>query len=839
MRYRIAPDDIFVMAGSVGGVAMVLTVGWYKVQYSFDVFEFEGARDYSDERIRAYVPTLLDSGVSPYPEVGDVGYAGNYGWYYVGVANKGYWINEPSWYGPQTWVQTSTQYVAHRNEVVDAISDPDFSPYATQGGFISVTLTNDNSGVSGMDFTVEGIGYQWFYGTVDLVDEDGDGKDDRGQQEQCPGQQGLTDRQAEIEAEFGRENARFERASDNLKQAEAYLASATDTADYAKYSQYVNSVVETARLAVDTLATFGFRPASWVSQGVDLTEAILSEGASVDGAAMAENFKDLIMDSFGRKFDMLDAFDQAIVDPAFLAKDYMDWAKNLSERQRFLDQARDDVQRAQKLVDDYRNAQADAAQKRDDLVNALRDLIDCDQWSDSGSAMRSASAAASSSLRKSGGLAVLMTEEGFSGHLDQLADADTELFVAQFGAANDRVVLTNLRNLEIYGGAGTDTAIFNLQASEIALTYASNGSLFVIFKNGSQAALYEFESIRTSDAIFTQDENGGHWRFRGGSGVDLLNGSDGRDALFGFAGADVLTGGAGSDILDGGTDADRMVGGTGDDIYYVDNSRDVVVESRDEGFDQIFSSASYSLGGRHVEVLTLTGTADLSATGNSLKNVLIGNAGNNVLKGLAGDDYLDGGKGQDELIGGAGNDVYIVDNGRDVVIELAGEGLDEVRTGLGGYALASEVENLTGTNDAGQRLTGNRLDNVIIGADGNDLIRGLAGNDILTGNGGADRFRFDTPLGTTNRDKITDFTPGVDKIELSSSIFKAIGGLGSLSPDMFRAGSFARDADEHILYNVTRGGLYYDVDGSGSAAPILFAYVTPGLSLSASDFVVV
>jgi hypothetical protein len=57
---------------------------------------------------------------------------------------------------------------------------------------------------------------------------------------------------------------------------------------------------------------------------------------------------------------------------------------------------------------------------------------------------------------------------------------------------------------------------------------------------------------------------------------------------------------------------------------------DVVIEAAGGGIDLVLSSSNYSLGA-NVENLTLTGTAAINGTGNSLDNVLIGNAGANSL----------------------------------------------------------------------------------------------------------------------------------------------------------------------------------------------------------------
>jgi len=110
----------------------------------------------------------------------------------------------------------------------------------------------------------------------------------------------------------------------------------------------------------------------------------------------------------------------------------------------------------------------------------------------------------------------------------------------------------------------------------------------------------------------------------------------------------------------------------------------------------------------------------------------------------------------------------------------------------------------------------------------------------LTGGAGADRFVFDTLLNaSTNRDTITDFVVGTDKVVLSQSIF---GGVSAVTADNFYKASNATagaDSADRIIYNTSNGYLYYDADGAGGSAAVAFATLsTRPSTLSWTDFVV-
>ncbi|ESQ90207.1 hypothetical protein ABAC460_10680 [Asticcacaulis sp. AC460] len=206
-----------------------------------------------------------------------------------------------------------------------------------------------------------------------------------------------------------------------------------------------------------------------------------------------------------------------------------------------------------------------------------------------------------------------------------------------------------------------------------------------------------------------------------------------------------LTGNDGNNSFDGGTGADRMAGGLGNDTYYVDHVQDNVAELHLQGNDTVFSSVTYSLFGRAVETLILTGDGNLNGTGNSLANTITGTAGNNS---------LDGGAGADVLKGGLGDDTYYVDHAQDNVVEQHGQGTDTVYATVTYSLFGRAAESLILTGSGNLNGTGNSLNNVLTGNDGNNTLNGGGGRDLLTGGLGADIFLFTTGAG---RPTITDF----------------------------------------------------------------------------------
>ena len=143
-----------------------------------------------------------------------------------------------------------------------------------------------------------------------------------------------------------------------------------------------------------------------------------------------------------------------------------------------------------------------------------------------------------------------------------------------------------------------------------------------------------------------------------------------------------LTGNSGNNRLDGGAGADTMTGGSGNDIYLIDQADDKVIELTDGGNDTVITGLDYQLAD-HVENLILTGSANLTGTGNALKNLISGNAGHNTLRGGDNDDTLIGNAGDDLLDGGSGNDLYLFNKGDGLDRITDSGGVDRLRFGAG------------------------------------------------------------------------------------------------------------------------------------------------------------
>jgi Ca2+-binding RTX toxin-like protein len=249
-------------------------------------------------------------------------------------------------------------------------------------------------------------------------------------------------------------------------------------------------------------------------------------------------------------------------------------------------------------------------------------------------------------------------------------------------------------------------------------------------------------------------------------------------------------------------------------------------------------------------------------------DVLVGRRGYDYLHGDDGDDTLLPGLGIDALYGGAGVDTVVLDGSSneyvfsydsfdgciratDTIEHLNVNHLfdmEYVSFEDGTFSVSSLIP-IVGTS-RNNTLIGDSGDNRLKGLGGNDTIKGLGGadylyggvgNDVLSGGSSKDNFVFDVrPNRSTNNDKITDFRAADDTIWLDNAVFTKVGADGALKAAAFRANMTgkAQDRSDRIIYEKDTGKLFYDADGTGSAASVYFATLTNKAAVTVKDFYV-
>ncbi|MGG7651278.1 retention module-containing protein [Pseudomonas sp. ES4] len=243
-------------------------------------------------------------------------------------------------------------------------------------------------------------------------------------------------------------------------------------------------------------------------------------------------------------------------------------------------------------------------------------------------------------------------------------------------------------------------------------------------------------------------------------------------------------------------------------------------------------TANDSHGGSDNAAVTITYQDGHTLTGTAGDDVLVAGAGNNVINAGDGNDVLTAGSGNNEMHGDAGNDLLYSGAGNDLLD--GGTGVDTasyahatagVTVNLGvlgaqntagaGTDTLTAIENLTGSN-FNDSLTGDNHSNIINGGLGNDMLNGGDGDDFLigglgnntlTGGSGADTFQW--LKGNSGHDVVTDFTPGIDKLDLSQLL------QGE--------NSTAASLDDYLHFKVTGSGeslvTSIDVSAMAGAAP--------------------
>ena len=314
------------------------------------------------------------------------------------------------------------------------------------------------------------------------------------------------------------------------------------------------------------------------------------------------------------------------------------------------------------------------------------------------------------------------------------------------GDANANRIEGGGGNDTLDGGAGADVMIGG-EGNDSYIVDDAGDQVVEAVGGGIDIVRTSLSSLTLADGVEDLSYVGSGGFSGTGNALDnSLYGKALNDALYGLDGDDKLVGGAGADLLDGGAGRDQ--------VDYTKSAAITVnlvtnVNHGGEAEGDRLAGIEIVIGSNYAD--SITGSDDPLAG-----DTLYGRGGGDVLVGGAGDDQLDGGSGNDVLRGGAGNDLYVVYEAGDQVIEAAGEGRDRIRTAARSYTLGANIEELVYTGTIGAAMTGNALDNFVVGGggedqlaggDGADVLRGGAGGDLLDGGAGSDTVEYAGSLG--------------------------------------------------------------------------------------------
>jgi len=182
----------------------------------------------------------------------------------------------------------------------------------------------------------------------------------------------------------------------------------------------------------------------------------------------------------------------------------------------------------------------------------------------------------------------------------------------------------------------TDAALFNISSTG-AVTFraapnfeapadAGGNNVYDITVTASDGAL---SSTARPVAVTVMDAVGPAQL--GTAGPDALIVGAENALLFGFGGDDTLTGGVGRNTLDGGG---------GNDVFFIGDTLDLIIETAGGGADTIITSVSMTMPDQVEALQIAAGISGITITGGAGNDMLVGNGLANSLNGGAGDDVI-------------------------------------------------------------------------------------------------------------------------------------------------------------------------------------------------------
>ena len=313
-----------------------------------------------------------------------------------------------------------------------------------------------------------------------------------------------------------------------------------------------------------------------------------------------------------------------------------------------------------------------------------------------------------------------------------VGDGQSDTVIVNGSAGNNHVKIAS---------SGTKTTVSGLSA-EVTIDHAegANDTLLVNGLGGND--VIDASALDATQLKLTVD---------GGAGNDTIIGSAGNDLLAGGDGNDTVTGGRGNDLATLGSGDDTFIWNPGDGSDTVEGQAgtDTLVFNGSDASEGIFLSANGSRaslfrdvgnvtmdlnGVEHVQIAAAGGADnivinDLTGTGVTQVAIDLAAAGTSHGDGQADHVTVNGTTGNDFItVDQSGGAVTVSGLAETVTISHAEGALDQL-TIAGG--IGDDVIDASG-------LPANRINLVLNGGSGNDVILGSHGNDTVNGGAGND-----------------------------------------------------------------------------------------------------
>jgi Ca2+-binding RTX toxin-like protein len=358
------------------------------------------------------------------------------------------------------------------------------------------------------------------------------------------------------------------------------------------------------------------------------------------------------------------------------------------------------------------------------------------------------------------------------------------------------------------------------------LTFAAPEDATATFNAGQLSSLLSVHGSTNPDFVDVWVTSAGTFSAAGWSLDGWPDDGNHQVYVFGTKGDDQITGSVGADDIWGGAGADHLFGGPATDVFRYRFAYEIVPG---ETID----------GGTGINRIVIEGGGVYDFTGANITHV--GQLGFLAYDGVFATAVFRGDQFGTGRIHHVNTGPYATPT---MMVKGAAVDLSTVTFGLGGSDINPiEIVGTAGadalaSSEIWDHVTGGAGDDRMRGLGGRDTLAGGPGNDILSGGGDRDTFLFNTALSAaSNVDHIKDFTHLVDRIMLKHSIFTALP-VGAITPADFHPGTSAADTSDRIIYDQPSGRLWYDADGTGTRAPVLFAVLDNHTVLTAVDFLV-